>query len=100
MEHMRLVLVFTLTVLATVIFPVMSQGIHGSCLEPFVKIAKLDKSNKTILTSCVTPNVIERFVEQGWHVTPVNSSRLHLVPSEETTMAAEKVIEDNEIIID
>ena len=98
MKNIRLIFVFVLTILATVIFPVMSQGLHGSCQGTFVKIAKFDENNKTILTSCVTSNVVERFIELGWHITPVNSSRLHLVPNEGITMVAKEVIEDTEVV--
>ena len=73
---MRIVPVFVLTILATMIFPVMSQGIHGSCREGFIKIAKFNENSITPLTSCVTPNMVERFSELGWQVVPQNSSVL------------------------
>ncbi len=81
-------------------FLLTSQGLHGLCQGTFVKIAKFDENYKTILTSCVASNVVERFIELGWHVTPVNLNRLHSVPNEEISMIAKEVTEDTEVVIE
>ncbi len=77
----------------------MSQGIHNLCGKPLVKIAKINENDRVPFTSCVTPDVAERFKELGWRVVPPNSNVLAIMAREaaedETVLeAAEEVIEE------
>ncbi len=76
---MRLLFVSIIVSLVLSIFPVMSQGSHNSCREGLVKISKQSGNDEIPLTSCVAPNMVERFSELGWQVVPQNSSVLAIL---------------------
>ncbi len=93
-----MVLIFMITILASTIFPVMSQGTQDSCKEGLVKIAKPSGNDEAPLTFCVNPNLIERFSELGWEAVPANSSVLAII-SAKVTSIAEEVKKDAQIAI-
>ncbi len=66
----------------------MSQGVHNSCMEGFIKIVKPDEDNKP-LTSCITPDMVERFNELGWEVVSPSSSVLAIISAKVTSIAEE-----------
>ena len=97
MENMRMFLIFMITILASTIFPVRSQGTQDSCEEGLVKIAKPSGNDEAPLTFCVNPNLIEKLSELGWEAVPANSSVLAII-SAKVTAIAEEVKKDAQIV--
>ncbi len=98
MKNMRMLLIFMTTILASTIFPVLSQGTQGLCKEGLVKIAKPSGNDEAPLTFCVNPNLIERFSELGWETVSPNSSVLDVIFAKITSIA-EEVAKDAQLVI-
>ncbi len=86
---MRTFFVFVVAALAAAVFPIMSQDVQQSpCGEGLVQIVK-PGDGRLLDTSCVTPDIAERFSTLGWQIVTPGEDIVPSMATEEVEAASE-----------